>query len=65
MQAKGAELIGGTVLFRLFRVDDAAAWQARLATGRVWSRVFPYDPTWIRLGLPPAEGWAQLEAALG
>jgi len=64
MQAKGAELVGGTVLFRLFRVDDAAAWQARLAQGRVWSRVFPYEPGWIRLGLPPADGWAQLEAAL-
>lgn len=65
MEAKGAELVGGTVLFRLFRVDDAAAWQARLAGGRVWSRVFSYEPTWIRLGLPPTEGWAQLEAALG
>ena len=65
MQAKGAELIGGTVLFRLFRVDDAKAWQARLAEGRIWSRVFPYDPTWIRLGLPPAQGWTQLETALG
>lgn len=64
MQSRGAELVGGTVLFRLFRVDDALAWQARLAKGRVWSRVFPYEPTWIRLGLPPAGGWAQLEAAL-
>ena len=65
LQSRGAELIGGTVLFRLFRVDDAAAWQARLAKGRVWSRIFPYEPGWIRLGLPPAGGWAQLEAALG
>lgn len=64
LQSKGAELIGGTVLYRLFRVDDAAGWQARLAAGRVWSRVFPYEPTWLRLGLPPAGGWAQLEAAL-
>lgn len=64
MQSKGAELIGGTVLFRLFRVDDAPAWQDRLARGRVWSRVFPYEPTWLRLGLPPSNGWAQLEAAL-
>lgn len=64
MEAKGAEMIGGTVLFRLYRVDDAAAWQERLAKGKVWSRIFPYDPTWLRLGLPPADGWAQLEAAL-
>ncbi|MEJ2030509.1 MAG: threonine-phosphate decarboxylase, partial [Maritimibacter sp.] len=32
--------------------------------GRVWSRIFPYEPTWLRLGLPPQDGWEQLEAAL-
>lgn len=64
VQARGAELIGGTGLFRLYRVDDATAWQDRLARGKVWSRVFPYDPTWLRLGLPPVGRWDQLEAAL-
>lgn len=64
LEAKGAELIGGTALFRLYKVDDAAAWQARLASGHVWSRVFPYDPTWLRLGLPPEHGWDQLTKAL-
>ena len=64
VQMKGAELIGGTALFRLYRVDDAAAWQDRLAQGRVWSRVFPYSKTWLRLGLPAPDRWAQLEAAL-
>ena len=43
---------------------DSAAWQERLAKGKVWSRIFPYDPTWLRLGLPPADGWTQLEEAL-
>jgi cobalamin biosynthetic protein CobC len=64
VQGAGAELIGGTTLFRLYEVGDAAAWQERLAKGRVWSRIFPYAPGWLRLGLPPAAGWAQLEAAL-
>jgi len=64
VQARGAEQIGGTSLFRLYEVDDAARWQDRLARGKVWSRTFPYAPTWLRLGLPPQGGWEQLEAAL-
>lgn len=64
VQARGAELVGGTALFRLYGVDDAARWQDRLARGKVWSRVFPYEPTWLRLGLPPDDRWHQLEAAL-
>ncbi len=64
VQGRGAELIGGTALFRLFAVDDAARWQERLARGRVWSRIFSHNPRWLRLGLPPRARWAQLEAAL-
>ncbi len=64
VQARGAELVGGTLLFRLYEVGDAARWQAKLARGRVWSRVFPYAPGWLRLGLPPTDRWAQLERAL-
>lgn len=64
MTARGASVAGGTTLFRLYRVDAAAAWQDRLARGRVWSRIFPYSTTLLRLGLPPADRWDQLEAAL-
>ena len=60
----GAEVVGGTDLFRLYEVDDAAAWQDRLARGHVWSRVFPYSDRWLRLGLPAPDQWDQLEAAL-
>ncbi|MDP5218173.1 pyridoxal phosphate-dependent class II aminotransferase [Ruegeria sp. 2205SS24-7] len=60
----GAELEGGTSLFRLYRVDDAAAWQDRLAKSHIWSRIFPYSQQYLRLGLPPASGWERLEAAL-
>ncbi|MGR3365148.1 MAG: threonine-phosphate decarboxylase [Maritimibacter harenae] len=64
MSGAGAAVLGGTPLFRLYDVGDAAQWQARLAQGRVWSRVFPYAGGWLRLGLPPADRWDQLEAAL-
>jgi len=61
---QGASLLGGTTLFRTYQVPDATALQDKLARGHVWSRIFPYNHHWIRLGLPPAQGWAQLEAAL-
>ncbi|MCF6444908.1 threonine-phosphate decarboxylase [Nereida sp. MMG025] len=64
MTDAGAQVIGGTDLFRLYDVMDAAAWQDRLARGHVWSRVFPYDGRWLRLGLPALDRWDQLEAAL-
>ncbi|MFD1911499.1 threonine-phosphate decarboxylase [Halodurantibacterium flavum] len=60
----GAPVVGGTTLFRLYAVDDAAAWQARLARHRIWSRIFPYSRTWLRLGLPDGPGWDRLEKAL-
>lgn len=64
MTGRGAALEGGTDLFRLYRVDDAAAWQDRLARHHVWSRIFPYSQSLLRLGLPPEDGWTRLEAAL-
>lgn len=64
MHQRGASCIGGTSLFRLYEVDQAADWQARLAQRHIWSRVFPYSATWLRLGLPAPPHWARLEAAL-
>ncbi|WP_417674320.1 threonine-phosphate decarboxylase CobD [Pseudodonghicola sp.] len=64
MRARGAEVAGGTDLFRLYHVDHAARWQDRLARAHVWSRIFPYSDTYLRLGLPPADRWDQLESAL-
>lgn len=64
-EAAGLECVGGTPLFRLYEVGDAAAWQDRLARGHVWSRTFPYSPDWLRLGQPgDDEQWTRLEAAL-
>ncbi|TCL00513.1 L-threonine O-3-phosphate decarboxylase [Shimia isoporae] len=64
LTSKGATLAGGTTLFRLYEVDDAATWQHRLAQDHVWSRIFPYSRTYLRLGLPAPDRWDQLEAAL-
>jgi cobalamin biosynthetic protein CobC len=60
----GAKLIGGTTLFRLYKVDDASAWQNRLAIHHIWTRIFPYASDWIRIGLPAPHAWTRLEAAL-
>jgi cobalamin biosynthetic protein CobC len=58
-------LVGGTPLFRLYEVGDAAAAQERLAGARIWSRIFKDQPGWLRLGLPGDESeWTRLAAAL-
>ncbi|CUH39742.1 Threonine-phosphate decarboxylase [Jannaschia seosinensis] len=64
LMAPHATLAGGTDLFRLYDVPDAAAFRDRLARHRIWSRIFPYSRTWLRLGLPPSDRWPQIEAAL-
>ena len=64
MLAKGAQVVGGTTLFRLYDVPDAQAWQTALAKHHIWTRVFPYNPRWLRLGLPGPDGWVRLETAL-
>ncbi len=64
LTSKGAKLVGGTSLFRLYNVDDAHVWQDRLAQAHIWSRIFPYSKTYLRLGLPPSDGWSRLDAAL-
>ena len=60
----GAQLAGGTTLFRLYRVDDAKCWHDRLARQQILTRTFPYSDNLIRFGLPPATGWNRLETAL-
>ncbi|NUH66689.1 threonine-phosphate decarboxylase [Sulfitobacter sp. S0837] len=64
MTGASAQIVGGTPLFRLYEVNDAQAWQTRLAQNHIWTRIFPYNPRWLRLGLPPTRGWARLEQAL-
>lgn len=61
----GLPVIGGTDLFRLVRVPDAARLYVRLARRGILTRPFAARPDWLRLGLPPdAHGLARLEAGL-
>jgi len=64
MVRAGAGVVGGTSLFRLYRVEDAAAWQDWLAQARVWSRSYPDNPGWLRLGLPAPANWPRVEQAI-
>lgn len=64
MERDGATLVGGTSLFRLYEVADAEATQTRLARHHIWTRIFPYSKTLIRLGLPDAAGWSHLDRAV-
>lgn len=64
MARRGAVLVGGTTLFRTYEVKSAADWQTRLARKHIWSRIFPYSHSWLRLGLPHPDRWAQLDSAL-
>jgi|SRR6185312_8663020 cobalamin biosynthetic protein CobC len=64
-QSASWRLIGGTPLFRLYEIGDAAVAQERLARAKIWSRIFDGKPKWLRLGLPGDETeWARLAAAL-
>lgn len=63
LKGQGAVVAGGTTLFRLYEVQDAKAAQAHLARQHIWSRIFPYSETWLRLGLPGPDHWARVEAA--
>ena len=64
MAKTGATVVGGTDLFGLYDVGDAAAFQERLARAHIWSRIFPYSDRWVRLGLPAPKAWPRIEAAL-
>lgn len=61
----GWSLVGGTPLFRTYATPDVVAAQEHLARHHIWSRIFPYSPHWLRLGLAGAEAeWARIETAL-
>ncbi|MDA7428007.1 threonine-phosphate decarboxylase CobD [Primorskyibacter aestuariivivens] len=61
----GWSLVGGTPLFRTYETGDATAAQTHLARHHIWSRIFPYSRTWLRLGLAgPETDWLRLDRAL-
>ena len=63
--AAGWRMAGGTHLFRLYDVGNAAAAQERLARGRIRAQRFAWSGKFLRLGIPanPAE-WDHLATAL-
>ena len=48
---RGITIIGGTDLYCLIEVDDAQRLQDDLARQGFWTRIFEYNPRWMRLGL--------------
>ncbi|MCA3444514.1 MAG: pyridoxal phosphate-dependent class II aminotransferase [Rhodobacter sp.] len=65
LTAAGAEIAGGTDLFRLVRLSNPRLWHMALARRHIWTRMFPYSTEWLRLGLPGSEvQWSRLAKAL-
>ncbi len=66
MRDRGIHVLGGTSLFRLAKVPDAAAFAARLRQQGIHTRIFTYSPDWMRFGLPPDEAafWARFDTAM-
>ena len=65
LERHGITRIGGTGLYVLAAVDDAARLQDHLGKAAIWTRVFEALPGWIRFGLPLDDaGLARLDAAL-
>ena len=65
LTAAGAEIVGGTDLFRLVRLSNPRLWHTVLARRQIWTRMFPYSTEWLRFGLPGSEAqWARLAKAL-
>ncbi len=63
--AAGWDVVGGTSLFRFYQTHDASQAQTALARHRIWSRIFPWSATSVRLGLPGCEReWQRLADAL-
>lgn len=59
------EILGGTDLFRLVRHADAAALHAHLGANGIFTRIFDYEASWLRFGLPGDErAFARLSQAL-
>lgn len=66
MRERGIHVLGGTPLFRLAKLQDAAGFAAALRQQGIHVRVFDYNPHWVRFGLPADEGefWRRLDLVL-
>jgi cobalamin biosynthetic protein CobC len=66
MRARGIHVLGGTALFRLAKINDAAGFARALREQGVHVRIFERQPQWMRFGLPAdeAEFWRRLDLVL-
>lgn len=66
MRTRGIHVLGGTPLFRLAKLADAAGFAAALRQQGIHVRLFDYNPHWVRFGLPADEGefWRRLDLVL-
>lgn len=62
MTRRGAQLAGGTSLFRLYEVDKALRWQENFAQGRILIRRFAWSDRHIRLGVPAPADFERIKA---
>lgn len=53
LEEAGLKIVGHTPLYALVEHPKARALHSHLAKTQIWTRRFDYDPTWLRLGLPP------------
>ena len=65
LEFHGFEILGGTSLFKLTAAADAPKRFQRLCELGVLTRPFHHNARWLRFGLPGADDWSRLEAALG
>ena len=60
----GAVAMGECPLFRTYQLAQAQELHRKLARAHILTRVFSYDPTWIRFGLPKGSDIKRLRDAL-
>lgn len=65
MARTGAKATGTCPLFRLYTLPDAATLHRHFAEHQILTRIFPYNPKWLRLGLPHPDQWERVEQACG
>jgi cobalamin biosynthetic protein CobC len=65
LNCAGLDIVGGTTLFRLSRMQAADALFRHLGRAGILTRAFPERPAWLRFGLPAGEpDWQRLQIAM-
>ena len=54
-QKRKIDIVGQTPLYTLIQLNDALTLHESLANQGIWTRIFEYNPHWMRLGVPKNE----------